>query len=247
MSSNEKINKKKEGDSAPSGGQYSAFFFATFFYFLARTMLGDGGKWDSILLAGYVLLVIIYEFNMALKHTKERCGSPRFTLAFYYVVLPWLVVFGTLNAMLIQFPGWKAPFANTFGYLFLRLSGIQRLVAEILKPIDEADEKVKPSLQKIYTDRSLLVNEITPQNFEKFWNDNKDLFSSRAEGLKEAFRKKIILKDAVSEFIWFYLTGSLIMGMSFNYVAGATCELTPEEMEANRIAFEQAQKAKKTT
>ena len=98
---NQENTDNKIGKAAPSGGQYSAFFFATFFYFAARIMIGDGGKWDSILLGGYVLLVIIYEFNMALKHTKERCGSPRFTLAFYYVVLPWLIVFGTLNAMLI--------------------------------------------------------------------------------------------------------------------------------------------------
>ena len=33
MSSNEEINKKKEGDSAPSGGQYSAFFLCHIFLF----------------------------------------------------------------------------------------------------------------------------------------------------------------------------------------------------------------------
>lgn len=228
----------------PQASQYSTFFFITFFYFVARMMLGDGGKWDKILLAAYVFAVIIYEFNNSLNLTKEKCGTPRFTLAFYYVVLPWLMIFGTLNAMLIQFPGWKAPFANTFGYLFLRLSGIQSLMFKILKPVESASAQIKPSLQKIYMDQSMLINEITPQNFDLFWNNNKDLFNENAEKFKSSLRSKVVLKDAVSEFIWFYMAGTLIMALSFNYISAATCNLTPEEMKINARAFEADKRAR---
>ena len=77
--------------------------------------------------------------------------------------------------MLIQFPGWKAPFANTLGYLLLKLSGIERLMRDILVPEDKASQELKPSIRQIYRDQSLLVNEITPQNFEQFWDSNKDI------------------------------------------------------------------------
>ena len=236
--------KKNNSAPVPDASQYSTFFFITLFYFIARVMVGDGGKWDKILLAAYVFAVLIYEFNNSLTLTKEKCGTPRFTLAFYYVVVPWLLIFGTLNAMLIQFPGWKAPFANTFGYLFLRLSGIQSLMFKILKPVQGADEKVKPSLQKIYMDQSMLVNEITPQNFEKFWNDNKELFNANAESFKSSLKRKVVLKDSVAEFVWFYITGTLIMALSFSYITNATCNLTPEEMKLNAQAFEADKKAR---
>ena len=236
-------NKDEENKApVPDASQYSTFFFITLLYFIARVMIGDGGKWDKILLAAYVFGVLIYEFNNSLELTKKKCGTPRFTLAFYYVVVPWLMIFGTLNAMLIQFPGWKAPFANTFGYLFLKISGIERLMRDILVEEDKATDAIKPSIKQIYRDQSLLVNEITPQNFDEFWGTNKDMFNQNAEQFKEKLRSKIILKDAVSEFIWFYLTGSLIMALSFNYLNSASCDLTAEEMKANRAAFE-AEKA----
>ena len=232
-------NKDEENKApVPDASQYSTFFFITLLYFIARVMIGDGGKWDKILLAAYVFGVLIYEFNNSLELTKKKCGTPRFTLAFYYVVVPWLMIFGTLNAMLIQFPGWKAPFANTFGYLFLRLSGIQSLMFKLLKPVDSASAKVKPSLQKIYMDQSMLINEITPQNFDSFWEQNKELFNENAESLKSSLRKKVILKDSIAEFVWFYMTGSLIMAISFSYITNATCHLTAEEIKKNAAAVE---------
>jgi len=238
------MNMKEE--EKPPSVKYSGFFFITMGYFIARTMMGDGGKWDTILLAAYVLSMVLYEFNNSLEVTKKKCGSPRYNLAFYYVVVPWLLIFGTLNAMLIQFPGWKAPFANTFGYLFLKLSGIERLMRDILVEEDKANDAIKPSIRQIYRDQSLLVNEITPQNFDEFWGTNKDIFNANAEQFKEKLRSKIVLKDAVSEFIWFYLTGSLIMALSFNYLNSASCDLTAEELKANRAAFE-AEKAASNT
>ena len=86
---------------------------------------------------------------------------------------------------------------------------------DILVPEDKASQELKPPIRQIYRDQSLLVNEITPQNFEQFWNSNKELFNENAEQLKDKLKSKIVLKDAVSEFIWFYLTGSLI----YNYLS----------------------------
>lgn len=232
-----------EKEQKPPGVQYSGFFFITVLYFIARAMMGDGGKWDTLLLLGYVLAVVLYEFNNSIALTTSKCGSPRYSLAFYYVIVPWLLIFGTLNAMLIQFPGWKAPFANTLGYLLLKLSGIERLMRDILVPEDKASQELKPSIRQIYRDQSLLVNEITPQNFEQFWNSNKELFNENAEQMKDKLKSKIVLKDAVSEFVWFYLTGSLIMALSFNYLSSATCDLTAEEMKANRAMFEAEKQA----
>ena len=53
--------KKNNSAPVPDASQYSTFFFITLFYFIARVMVGDGGKWDKILLAAYVFAVLIYE------------------------------------------------------------------------------------------------------------------------------------------------------------------------------------------
>ena len=82
---------------------------------------------------------------------------------------------------------------------------------DILVEEDKASDAIKPSIRQIYRDQSLLVNEITPQNFDEFWGTNKDIFNANAEQFKEKLRSKIVLKDAVSEFICFYLCSYLLV------------------------------------
>jgi hypothetical protein len=39
----------------------------------------------------------------------------------FVTLIPWLMLFGVLHLFLMIFPGWMAPFANTFGYLVAKL------------------------------------------------------------------------------------------------------------------------------
>ena len=61
-------------------------------------------------------------------------------------------------------PGWKAPFSNTLGYLIVWLSGVNNSFYKILKQ-DNNENKL---LQMVYKDPSIMINEITPENFDLF-------------------------------------------------------------------------------
>ena len=45
--------------------------------------------------------------------------------AILYTLFPNVLIFGLLIAILIGFPGWKAPFSNTLGFVAAKGSGIK--------------------------------------------------------------------------------------------------------------------------
>ena len=47
-------------------------------------------------------------------------------------IIPWVLIFGVINIILIIFPGWISPFANTFGYGVMNLLGLKQLLSIIL-------------------------------------------------------------------------------------------------------------------
>ena len=99
------------------------------------------GKFSSELALGYIIAQILgamlgswltYIFYIDhYRATKNEaavmgsfCTSPairNFKNNFFSEFLAtFILIFGILNVMLIIFPGWKSPFANTFGYLAIR-------------------------------------------------------------------------------------------------------------------------------
>ena len=47
-------------------------------------------------------------------------------------LIPWVIIFGILNVLLLQFPGWKAPFSNTIGYLIANIAGAKNLLIDYI-------------------------------------------------------------------------------------------------------------------
>ena len=161
-------------------------------------------------------------------------------------------------------PGWKAPFSNTLGYLFVWLGGVNGSFFKILKQ----DNNQNKLLQMVYKDPSTMINEITPENF--------DLFIARMNGKNggvEALpvakagpvpsappmkggRKKqrggnstsilsadykqhlpglynfVVIKDMISEFIWYALVGNLVLNTSNSYVQSIKCKRSAGDLGA---------------
>ena len=96
---------------------------------------------------------------------RQKCGKSNYNLAIFSVLFPWLIGFGSVLLGLLYLPGWKAPFANTFGYLVISMFGLKRLMNAIyLKELPEDNSELKTLHKKITNDYSLVVNEITPDN-----------------------------------------------------------------------------------
>jgi len=185
----------------------------------------------------YILLLIVGEYFINLDLTNSICGSNQWDTALLVTMLPWVVIFGILNLMLIMFPGWLAPFSNTFGYGVAKLSGLRDLANDIFKSDEDygkAGKDASEALAHIYTDQSLLVNEITQNNFDNFWIKMKTLFNSGVydnQELKEKLRDMVRLKDLVAEFVWYMLTGGLVTSVGYNYIVNSSCTLSSAEMK----------------
>ena len=217
----------------------------------------------------YILLVIASQFSINISATKDLCGEASYGNAFLYTLIPWVVIFGMLNVVLFMFPGWKSPFANTFGYLLAKAAGVKSLLLDhILKekykdgklpvakatpvvqavPIKEtkvggrasstSNEAITNSLEHIYSDPSALINEVTPETFDTFWTRMKPLFRKGADNYRNQFKKLVNLKDLVSEFVWYLLTGVLVCSMSYNSILNQGCNTSVKEMQKRHQEYE---------
>lgn len=246
------------------------FLGITLVYFVLKYNMSQSSSMNLYTII-YYLAVIVSQYFINLNVITERCGTTNWYLAFMVTLIPWIIIFGLLNIMLLQFPGWKAPFSNTIGYAIASVAGAKNLLIDyILKPdfVSELSqtkggskrrtrlarqmggdnpsaEEVKlanEAVQHIYSDPSLLINEVTPETFNAFWDRMQPLFQKDANEHKDAFYKLIELKDIVSEGVWYILTGSLITSISSNYMATAKCDLDANEMKKRHDEYEKTMK-----
>ena len=182
----------------------------------------------------YLFSVILSQIFINVYLTKKICGSEQFFSSFLVTFIPWILIFVSLNFMIYKFPGWLKPFSNTFGYLAISYS-LTETFNKILK-----DEPNKDDIEKIYgnsKNQNLIVNEI-PIGYIGFDNFISHLKNKKL--LKEAnndnlirdiqnFKKLVMGKNIISEFIWFMLTGILVIMVSYNYIIKLDCSLSYDD------------------
>jgi len=218
------------------------FIVITTIYFIFKYKITDTTQ-SKIYGGIYILLLVVGEFVINLNLTNTMCGTNQFGTAVFITLFPWLFIFGLLYIVLSVFPGWLAPFSNTFGYGFAKLFGLTNFFNDILKAkIDLGKEAsaAGEALEHIYSDKSLLINEITQSNIDRFWSNMKSIFkpSSYTDENKETLLSFIRLKDTLSEYIWYMLTGTLVTSVSYNYVVNKGCTQSVKEMKKRRQAYE---------
>lgn len=177
----------------------------------------------------YFALIFISQFFLNIALTNQICGFKQPALAFTTTLFPWTLIFGSLSVLFVMFPGWKSPFSNTFGYLAARLGGIKEAFNSIL-----LGKTTNKTLQAIYEDNSLMINEITPANFEDFWTNMQTsgmLSTSVTMDTKNKLMKLVRLKDIVAEFVWYLLAGVLISSITFSYISNSKCKRSAEYMK----------------
>lgn len=177
----------------------------------------------------YFALIFISQFFLNLSLTNQICGFKQPALAFTTTIFPWTVIFGSLSVMFMMFPGWKSPFSNTFGYLAAKVGGIKDAFNAILP------SKINNNaLQAIYEDSSLMINEITPANFDDFWSKMQTsgmLLAKVTPEAKNRLYKLVRMKDIVAEFVWYLLAGVLISSITFSYISNSKCKRSAEYMK----------------
>jgi|TARA_B110000967_G_scaffold195695_1_gene225482 hypothetical protein len=207
------------------------FILFTLGYFITKYYVDT-----PVIGAIYFLTLIIVQFFINLQLTSDICNESQYGIAMTTTIFPWVFIFGILVILLKIFPNWLSPFSNTFGYLFTYITGVNEFLMEILK---SKSTNSNSAIEKIYENKSLLINSITLENISDWWKKMSDknsgiLKSNMGNEQSDNFKKLekfIRLKTNVAEFIWYILTGILVTSVSYNYILNSGCTQSAEEME----------------
>lgn len=113
-------------------------------------------------------------------------------------------------------------------------------------PADEIKNKrdIGRALEQIYTDQSILLNELNLDNLDRFWDSFKESRlirpSAKVDDL-EKIRTFLIMKSIVGEFIWLVLCGFLVVSISYNYILNMGCSFTPEQQKIRAQVLKEKQ------
>ena len=221
----------------------------TAIYFTMKYMMPERA---TALFVIYFILILVSQFILNIYLAKQMCNSPsNVGTAAIATIIPWILIFGLLNLLLTMFPGWLAAFSNTIGYAVASIVGVSSLFTEKLLNVNNQNgtRDTLKVIQNILSDPSTIINSLNDENVLKFWNDSIEvkLFNDKLEVITNVkddnsslfyeLKKYIMLKNLVSYFIWYLLTGILITSISYNYMLTVPCVQTPKQARAAAAQF----------
>jgi hypothetical protein len=95
-------------------------------------------------------------------------------------------------------------------------------------------------LNKICEDQSLIINEMTPDNYSLFMQtlakkakNGSGILSKNYKNLPQYqdLYNLVVIKNLISEYIWYVLAGCLVISISSHSIANIQCEYSTEEMK----------------
>ena len=220
-----------------SSAAIMTFIILTLFFSIIRFVLA-GTAAEKMFTVIYFLLIISIQYSVNTASLQEKCGNISHGKALFFTIIPWLFIFLLLYVCLIIFPGWRGPFSNTFGYAIVSVMGVKSLLLnEILEDENILKEKKQKDLldvrEDIFKSPDLLINEITPENFELFWQKLTPIFRKTAGDHKQSLNKLVRVKDIVADFVWFCLAGAFTISVSLNNITSVECQQSASDMENN--------------
>lgn len=216
-------------------------------------------------LALYLLAVCLVQFILNTNYMNNKCGGTskdNIGIAALYTILPWAVIFGSMLAVLVIFPGFKSAFSDVIGY-FAVSGGAKDIFDAIMntdlqKDIDEAknagnptgdlEKAVKALTKMVDNNQSILINKMTPDNFADFWATMRPLMksditstSSIENDYKLQMLNLVVLKDNIGEAIWYIYTALLISSIVYYNLANVGCKKSVDQIKASHDEYVQQQ------
>ena len=232
--------------ASTTGASIGIFITMTLLYTILRQVLGikykdpTAGKRRNILLGIYAIGFFISLYSLNLQASKALCGTPQTGIVFMVSALAFLLMFGILPLLFAFLPGWKAPFSNTIGYIGAYIGGVEGVFQSMMATGPSAGN---PMLQKLKDNKSLMINEITPKNFDTFMKGLKKnkIIGDGAKKYYGKLYKLVALKDGLSEMMWYILVGVLVIFTSSQALLQITCTKSPAAMLAKSADWSAAQ------
>ena len=193
----------------------------------------------TILLAIYIISVLGAQYSFNSQVTQEICGSVQTTTAFFMTIIPNILMFGLLIIIFNFFPGWKAPFSNTFGYIAARIGGVRRIFLDMM----ETGKGKNKLIEDVYEHPEIMINEITPANFDTFMDElsRNNAIGKGSEKYFSKLYKLVTLKDCMSELLWYAGIGTVVISVAYNGITELSCTKNTDQMMATHIQWAKEQ------
>jgi len=213
-------------------------------------------------LAFYLGIIVVSQLFLNIGYLMAKCGGSldkNIGAAALFTFIPWILIFGVMLAVLIIFPGFKGAFADVIGY-YVVAGGANDIFGTILMGTDlnemieqtqNADEKNKltkaaEAIVKICGNKSILINQINPDNFLKIWDTLKPLMTqgSFENGeIKQQLLDLVVLKDNIGEAFWYVYTAILISSIVYYNLATRGCVKSVDQIKSEHDEYIQQQEA----
>lgn len=211
----------------------------------------------------YLLLIIVAQTVINSMYMVSKCGGAtgsNIAVAMTATIFPWIFIFGIAMATILIFPGLKSAFTDVVGYFFVA-GKANNLLTSILADVQteniiqglsgEEQNKLRlasDALLKISADKSIIINQMVPDNFLQFWQtlEQGNLLKQNIPDLqakKAELFDLVVLKDNVGDATWYFMTAILIISVvSYNLVKKG-CKQDVSSIQASQQEYQAKQQA----
>jgi hypothetical protein len=211
-------------------------------------------------LAFYLGVVVISQFFLNSSYLMSKCGGSldkNIGAAALFTFIPWILIFGVMLAVLIIFPGFKSAFSDVIGYYvvsgsandifgsILLGSDLNEMIEKTSDPIKKRDlTQAAEAIIKICGNKSILINQMNPDNFLEIWDVLKALMIPGAyenNDIKKQLLDLVVLKDNIGEALWYIYTAILISSIVYYNLATRGCIKSVDQIKSDHDAYIQQQ------
>lgn len=196
----------------------AAYFWVAFATLLFKVVTGM----RSLLVDGlFVTVTILVMFLVFASVMKERCGTAPLGAVLNAVLWPWLFMLGGTVAIIHFLPGWIQPFSNTFGYMVCMIPAIGASAKTVALLTGKA------SVGQLITESpELMLNQFSSYSFDATIQKMLEggLINTANPNALNDFKRVVVMKDAVAEFVWHLLVGFVAVTTSYNMVMNSDCQ-----------------------
>jgi len=211
-------------------------------------------------LAFYLGVVVVSQLFLNIGYLMAKCGGSldkNIGAAALFTFIPWILIFGVMLAVLIIFPGFKGAFADVIGY-YVVAGGANDIFGSILmgtdlnemientQDLDKKKEltKAAEAIIKICGNKSILINQINPDNFLNIWDTLKPLMTQGSyenDTIKQQLLDLVVLKDNIGEAFWYVYTAILISSIVYYNLATRGCVKSVDQIKSEHDEYIQKQ------
>ncbi len=232
--------------------------------------VADTARNQKYMAAIYFMIVLFFQFVINANSMTHKCGGSlgsNIAAAAGMTVWPWIFIFGIMMLFIMAFPGMKTAFSDVIGYFAVSYSA-NNLLADLLidtevdaqLKAENVDDKTREAMQsaaqaivKLMGNVSILVNQVVPGNFIKYWETltplMKPKYANDPDGAatlakKEKFLELATFRDNIGEACWYLYTGIFLIMIIQNNIVTYKCDTDPRLMNAKYDEYQKQQREK---